>query len=383
MAGYIGGKAVNLSTSGADISGTANLDDVDIDGAVNMATTALVTGVLTTTAATVFNGGFASNAASSIGGNLVVSAASANIDVSDTGTSFASQDFLTNSNAARTTIGVERSSGGGLFVGSSGYAAVFGAAGAHSTQIASNNTVRMTVDSSGNVGIGTSSPSQKLHITQTASGATYPILLQNRTNGNSSVGIQFIATGSDLSDGQFASIEAIGDATGSTKHDLAFKTVASGGTPTERMRIDSTGAVTMPAQPAFSVRPAGAQNNIAVNAQVQIIWGTETFDVGGNFASNVFTAPVSGKYQFNVVVGVENLDSAATYVETVLITSNLAVYTTIDPDFGQDNAFWSFTTPVLCDMDAGDTAYVAIVQGGGAAQMDVRIYSQFSGYLVA
>jgi len=66
MAGYIGNKAVNLSTSGADISGTTNLDAVDIDGAVNMATTALVTGVLTTTAAPVFNGGFASNAACTI-----------------------------------------------------------------------------------------------------------------------------------------------------------------------------------------------------------------------------------------------------------------------------------------------------------------------------
>ena len=42
-----------------DVDGTTNLDIVDIDGAVNMATTALVTGVLTTTAATVFNGGFA------------------------------------------------------------------------------------------------------------------------------------------------------------------------------------------------------------------------------------------------------------------------------------------------------------------------------------
>jgi len=49
-----------------DVDGTTNLDVVDIDGAVNIATTALVTGVLTTTAATVFNGGFASNAASSI-----------------------------------------------------------------------------------------------------------------------------------------------------------------------------------------------------------------------------------------------------------------------------------------------------------------------------
>ena len=65
--------AVTLSASGnvdfngdLDVDGTTNLDVVDIDGAVDMATTALVTGVLTTTAATVFNGGFASNAVSTI-----------------------------------------------------------------------------------------------------------------------------------------------------------------------------------------------------------------------------------------------------------------------------------------------------------------------------
>jgi hypothetical protein len=57
----------SLDISGdIDVDGTTNLDIVDIDGAVNMATTALVTGVLTTTAATVFNGGFASNSASTI-----------------------------------------------------------------------------------------------------------------------------------------------------------------------------------------------------------------------------------------------------------------------------------------------------------------------------
>jgi hypothetical protein len=59
-------------TGDIDVDGTTNLDVVDIDGAVNMATTALVTGVLTTTAATVFNGGFASNAASTLTGNLGV-----------------------------------------------------------------------------------------------------------------------------------------------------------------------------------------------------------------------------------------------------------------------------------------------------------------------
>ena len=62
------GAFASLDISGdIDVDGTTNLDAVDIDGAVNMATTALITGVLTTTAATVFNGGFASNADSTVG----------------------------------------------------------------------------------------------------------------------------------------------------------------------------------------------------------------------------------------------------------------------------------------------------------------------------
>ena len=77
--GAINNGASNITTTGVgtfasldisgdiDVDGTTNLDAVDIDGAVNMATTALVTGVLTTTAATVFNGGFASNADSLVG----------------------------------------------------------------------------------------------------------------------------------------------------------------------------------------------------------------------------------------------------------------------------------------------------------------------------
>ena len=90
---------------------------------------------------------------------LNVSAASPNIDVTDTGTSHASQDFLTNSNAVRATIGVERSAGGGLFVGSSAYAAVFGTASAGNTEFATNNNVRMTLDTSGNLLVGKTSSS--------------------------------------------------------------------------------------------------------------------------------------------------------------------------------------------------------------------------------
>jgi len=62
--------AGSLDISGdIDVDGTTNLDVVDIDGAVNMAATAVVIGVLSTTAEAVFNGGFASNADSIMGTN--------------------------------------------------------------------------------------------------------------------------------------------------------------------------------------------------------------------------------------------------------------------------------------------------------------------------
>jgi len=75
----------SLDISGdIDVDGTTNLDVVDIDGAVNMASTALVTGVLTTTAATVFNGGFASNADSTMGTDKKIIFRDAAIHISST-----------------------------------------------------------------------------------------------------------------------------------------------------------------------------------------------------------------------------------------------------------------------------------------------------------
>ena len=53
------GTALDISGD-IDVDGITNLDVVDIDGAVNMATTALVTGVLTTTATQVATGGITS-----------------------------------------------------------------------------------------------------------------------------------------------------------------------------------------------------------------------------------------------------------------------------------------------------------------------------------
>ena len=154
---------------------------------------------------------------------------------------------------------------------------------------------------------------------------------------------------------------------------------------TEALKIDSSGRITAPYQPAFLVTPATTQSNIAASTNVTIAFGTEIFDVGSNFASNTFTAPVTGKYQLNVNLRLNNVDSAANYYHINLVTSNRVHYSIFDPDFGQDAAYYTIQLSVLADMDANDTASVSIFQSAAAAQTDIHsgIWSTFSGYLVA
>ena len=159
-------------------------------------------------------------------------------------------------------------------------------------------------------------------------------------------------------------------------------TFYTGSTPTEHMRINAIGAVTKPLQPAFQVKPASNQSNIANNGIVE--FGTEIFDNNADFASNVFTAPVTGKYQFNVSLGLTTVDSAAAFIGLDLVTSNRHYYVIVDPDFGQDAAYWELTLPILADMDASDTAQVNFLQSGGTIQADGQnSHTTFSGYLVA
>ena len=61
----------------------------------------------------------------------------------------------------------------------------------------------------------------------------------------------------------------------------------------------------------------------------------------------------------------------------------------MDPDFGQDSPYHTFNWSGLVDMDASDTVYVQIRQGGGSAQTDLEssgdsatIMTGFSGHLV-
>lgn len=152
----------------------------------------------------------------------------------------------------------------------------------------------------------------------------------------------------------------------------------------ENMRI-AQGNVTKPLQPAFLAVPSATQENIAINSWVTVFFATEIFDQGSDFntATYTFTAPVTGKYQLNVVVLLDNIDTAATYYIVRIVTSNRDYQSAIDPTkFSADVAYFPMNFSVLADMDANDTAYVTVYQSGGTSQADVHSTSYFSGALI-
>ena len=104
--------------------------------------------------------------------------------------------------------------------------------------------------------------------------------------------------------------------------------------------------------------------------------------MGDNFASNTFTAPVTGKYQLNAGIYVQNLDAAVNYYIVTITTSNRTIFQILDPrSLDQDAVYWSLQVAALADMDANDTAKSQVYQSSGTQQVDINANSYFSGFL--
>lgn len=150
------------------------------------------------------------------------------------------------------------------------------------------------------------------------------------------------------------------------------------------LEIDNDGIVTKPLQPAFQAHPASQINNIGVGTNIEPSFDNERFDQNGDYdGTNTFTAPVTGKYQFNCLMYVLGIDSASDYYELMIATSNKTYYVPVDPGgFVGDLTYYNLTASVLADMDANDTCLIRFRHQSGTQQTDISAASNFSGYLV-
>jgi hypothetical protein len=294
-----------------------------------------------------------------------------------------------------------------------------------------NTATFLTIDSSGNVGVSESVPKATVHVKPAGNGWIDGLLLEHNAgntgwnihaednstndlwfgyNSNTSepIGSQAASaklkidsagnstfTGKVIAENSTSQQIEIGDGAGSS-WDFGRNTTSGSlvirQNATEKLAVSSTGLavtgnITAPTNPAFNVGLSATQSNIAINGWVTVLFDTESFDQGANFNTGTytFTAPVTGKYQLNVNLRLDNIDTAANYYQIAIATSNKTYYFTVDVGvLASDPTYWEVPLSVLADMDASDTAYVKIWQAGGTAQTDVNAdlgETTFSGYL--
>ena len=115
-----------------------------------------------------------------------------------------------------------------------------------------------------------------------------------------------------------------------------------------------------------------------------VVLSTEVYDQNNDFASNTFTAPVTGKYFLVFTVLFTDVDTDCTEIEIRINTSNRIYRLFIVPSkqLSADGSIGdSFS--VVADMDANDTAIIQVTPTNGANQMNIHHYTFFSGCLLA
>jgi len=252
----------------------------------------------------------------------------------------------------------------------------------------SGDATAITIDSSENVGIGVTPEAWKSNRTAIQVGGTG--VVEARTDSTSALYLNANSYANDSADSTYiVTDEATQYKQTSGTH--VFNVAPSGTADaaiswTTAMTIDNAGIVTQPAQPAFNVYKGSAQNNVTENET--ITWDTERFDIGSNFASNTFTAPVTGKYLMCAEVRWAGLPADAYYSCIDLVTSNHTygyVGMIAHTGFDATQNYQTGNFIAVVDMDASDTAYVrAAPHGSGADTADISSLSSFfSGALIA
>jgi hypothetical protein len=216
-------------------------------------------------------------------------------------------------------------------------------------------------DTSSNVGIGTSSP-------DAAAGFSFVT-----TNGSSGSGVHIQSGGTTVSkiEGVSGSINIAAE--GSRNIQLYTNS-------TERMRIDSSGRVTTPFQPAFFVicNSAYTVGNDIVYNEVSVNRGSH-YNVG----SGRFTAPVAGAYFFSMKNLQTNTSSVIRFY-FVLNGTVLGVGSALDGAWqsriDNNNNLKEQQTSTILNLNAGD--YVTVRQVAGTSSIDSSGYSTFLGNLL-
>jgi len=219
----------------------------------------------------------------------------------------------------------------------------------------------VNVDASGKVGIGTTSDGAKLKI----------------VSDNGQIGLQTNAgDGSSLYIGNSGSNYFDSSSSGSN----IFRTSS-----TERMRIDSSGRVTMPYQPMFHVYGSGANSAFSTQAVV-VNFNSVIQNTGSHYNDTTyrFTAPVDGNYYFSSMVRLDGANTGYFRSHIRKNGSNNYVWGHQINDYGSwSPSYTTFSGSVVYKLSANDYVEVVIESQSDTSWTLYRTESSFYGILLS
>lgn len=184
--------------------------------------------------------------------------------------------------------------------------------------------------------------------------------------------VKFYSTGNPKA---HAAITSWTDSGGNNSGALIFytNTSANNADPIERLRINSSGAITAPYQPAFRAYLSTEWTTVA--AVPNSGW-TEQFDRGNNFNQGTFTAPIAGVYKFGLMW---DANASAT---TVSIRQNGSAIASFEPSYA--DGWESNQLHTVINMAANDYVNIYIAGGSGSNpfHMGGAHWGYFYGYLI-
>ena len=237
-----------------------------------------------------------------------------------------------------------------------------------------SNATAITIDSSENVGIGTSSPSQKLHISDSApfarlesTSTSYNGFTTKNDSGNFYFGI-------DDSGGNFYGSAYARAIYADGAYPVTFYTNGA-----ERMRIDSSGRVTVPSQPTFNAYRNTA--TITFTSPASFLCNATRHNVGNHFSTSTgrFTAPVAGIYHFTFHTIFFNAISNG----SMYLLKNGSALAGTHTHFSQaENSVWN-TVRIATTIALNANDYVEPYNGGSSTAIyHGQSWNAFAGYLL-
>ena len=136
-------------------------------------------------------------------------------------------------------------------------------------------------------------------------------------------------------------------------------------------QINSSGEMTNTTQPSFKAYLAADVANATGDGTAYVIaFDTESWDQGGDFAANTFTAPVTGKYRFSYTISVDDLLVGHT---SLLLSIGGIVVERCNPYAVADvSGFCLMSGSIDLALNASDTVTMSVTVSGSTKTVTVK-----------